>query len=532
MKVDVPGGGTMQLRYHEISTLPPLAWCARADRRSDTVAVFHGSRVETRPDVFVEGAWNGPYAAMKFTEATTVAGTGGVAEPGRIRFSTSTDHLGLLFSVAKGGSLYVSNSPAFALTLSGEEPDPAYPFYSYDLLESYRLGMYGFNYRLRLRRFKTMGVHASTLINVDARGRMTFEPHRLCAAPTDFESYRSLLIQETREVAANAADPARKFRYAPIVSLSKGYDSTAAAVLAKEAGCTQAYTYTDNRHADPKRDSGASNARFFLKMSCAVYQRWQYVSLERNVEAEFGYTAINSKAPSAVAETQLTGSLLFLGESGDYIWTPESADVYVALAKPWIRISQGLSPIEFRLRVGYLVFAPPVIAARHNRVINAIAIGPAMRPWTIGGDYDRPLPRRIIEEAGIPRDRFATIKAASSQSHLNDPRRFSPQGLADYRQFVEKRNAAVSARVMRYWQMRLKLRHAIWDRKTVDERRYVPSSALQRRFPFVLNAAPIRVPWEYAFTFQWTVAAMRDRYVFADAMDGQPVPKAAFATMA
>ena len=38
------------------------------------------------------------------------------------------------------------------------------------------------------------------------------------------------------------------------------------------------------------------------------------------------------------------------------------------------------------------------------------------------------------------------------------------------------------------------------------------TSALQRRFPFILNTTPIRLPWDYMFTFQWTVASMRDRY--------------------
>jgi hypothetical protein len=42
--------------------------------------------------------------------------------------------------------------------------------------------------------------------------------------------------------------------------------------------------------------------------------------------------------------------------------------------------------------------------------------------------------------------------------------------------------------------------------------RYVRSTPLQRRLPFVLNAPPIRIPWEFMFTFQWTCASLRDRY--------------------
>jgi hypothetical protein len=36
-----------------------------------------------------------------------------------------------------------------------------------------------------------------------------------------------------------------------------------------------------------------------------------------------------------------------------------------------------------------------------------------MRPWSIGGNYDRPVPRRIAEEAGVPRQLFGQLKLAS-----------------------------------------------------------------------------------------------------------------------
>jgi hypothetical protein len=35
-----------------------------------------------------------------------------------------------------------------------------------------------------------------------------------------------------------------------------------------------------------------------------------------------------------------------------------------------------------------------------------------MAPWSIGGEYDRPIPRRIVEEAGVERDSFGQSKKA------------------------------------------------------------------------------------------------------------------------
>src|SRR5690349_15943347 len=93
------GGDGVQFRYFEVATLPRLAWCARITRDDDTVAVFHGSRVETRARGFVEGAWSGPFDAFDLAGATVVCGTGAVADADDVRFSTSTDPESLLFGV-------------------------------------------------------------------------------------------------------------------------------------------------------------------------------------------------------------------------------------------------------------------------------------------------------------------------------------------------------------------------------------------------------------------------------------------------
>jgi len=513
----------MLFRYHEIPTLPQLAWCARVDRARGAVSVFHGALVETHSRGFIEGAWDDSFASLNFIAATVVAGTGGSLEHDQVRFSTSTDHLGPLFSIVKDSSVYVSNSPAFVMTMSGEEPDDIYPFYDYDILRIYRQGLYCPNGRLRLGSGIRLGVHFSTIITIDERGAVRFDSHRLCEPPRDYQTYKELLLEGTRKILDNGADPARKRRYGSLASLSRGYDSTAATVLARPAGCTDAFTYIDDRRSDPKWDSGASNARFFLGMRCKVYSRWQYLALDSCPEAEFGYNAGNSIVPLAAVEEQLPGRILILGESGDTIWNPKAAKVSDQLSRPWMRFTLGLSPLEFRLRVGFLAFAPPSIAARHNRIIYDIATSEAMRPWSVGGDYDRPIPRRIAEEAGLPRERFGTYKVASSHSHLNEPGRFSEKALIDYRRFVSQRHAEIPRPVYDYWRARARWRGYLWRNNTAhDDRRYVRSTPLQRHFPFVLNAKPIPIPWDYMFTFQWTVASVRRRYAVPAALGRQP----------
>jgi hypothetical protein len=113
----------LQFRYEEIRTLPPLAWCARVDPGREVVPVVHGSGVEAHPCGFIEARGMVASTRSVSPRPRSSAGTGGALIGDAVRFSASTDPSGPIFSIAKHGSIYVSNSPAFALTAAGEEAD-------------------------------------------------------------------------------------------------------------------------------------------------------------------------------------------------------------------------------------------------------------------------------------------------------------------------------------------------------------------------------------------------------------------------
>lgn len=184
------------------------------------------------------------------------------------------------------------------------------------------------------------------------------------------------------------------------------------------------------------------------------------------------------------------------------------------LRRPWTRYALGLSSLEFRLRSGHFVLAPPCIAARHNRAIYDIAMSAAMRPWSVGGDYDRPIPRRIAEEAGVARERFGTRKLATGHTQLVYRGRFSAEGLRDYRGFLVQHHAGIAPEIYRYWRTRVARRHRLWAALESELSDANPGSAGPPRFP-----PPLRIPWEFLFTFQWAVASMRGRYACAFAED-------------
>jgi len=74
----------------------------------------------------------------------------------------------------------------------------------------------------------------------------------------------------------------------------------------------------------------------------------------------------------------------------------------------------GLSHSEYRLHVGYIHCPLPFLGARHLPEIDRITHSEEMKPWHTGGKYSRPIPRRMIEEAGVPREAFGQYKRGSS----------------------------------------------------------------------------------------------------------------------
>ena len=69
-------------------------------------------------------------------------------------------------------------------------------------------------------------------------------------------------------------------------------------------------------------------------------------------------------------------------------------------------------------------------------MVRDITTSAEMRPWSIGGDYDRPIPRRALEEAGVPRELFGQIKYAGAVDVLASKEQFRPATWVDIENFI------------------------------------------------------------------------------------------------
>ena len=398
--------------YNQTNELPRLAWCARIMRKSGEVLVRHGSWVEKGKDFFFEGAWAGDFELADFRSATICAGSGAKLSEGGIVFVSPTNTLERLHLLALKDELLVSNSLAFLLVEGRDSYDPAYPFYEADL-QSIIHGLR--NHATFIPTLHGNKVRLFYHCNLLVREDLDFE-QRPKNAPEVFRSYEEYVgFLETgmTSLCRNADAPQRKVRYKPLTTISNGYDSPACAVLAKVAGCSEAVTFRKARpdYGDVE-DSGRQVAKH-LGLQVTEFGRLDYQEISKFPEAEFlAYGTGGEDVVFASLKDILPGRVFITGFQGGKVWDRNNPKVspHIVRGDP-----SGASLAEFRLRLGFIHAAIPFFGCVRHPAIHAISISPAMSAWSTGNDYDRPIPRRLVETAGVPRECFGRRKKAVSQ---------------------------------------------------------------------------------------------------------------------
>lgn len=502
---------TLQLVCHP--SLPRLAWCAELRASSPRVIVHHGPDVETWTNGFFEGAWDGPFSERGFDDAITMTGTGARVTDDGLVFVTPSNIIDRLYSLRRADRLWISNSFVFLLVSSGARPDPSYPYYWHDLVDHLRWGIAKDPKYLRTESGNPVRVHdwCNFLVRPDLS--LTRIEKRQPASPTDFTSYVSLLEESMQAVFENATDPARKTGFRPLATVSRGYDSTAISVLAARLGCREAIALIDDAIDSPGRNDDGLELAARLGMKATPYSLVAFQKLPGLPEAEFCVYPDGSDAVMAAARDQLAGSLLLIGRHGDVVWSMDERKAAPQLMEPGLEVVTGATMNEFRLDTGFQQLVVPYIGATHCRTLNRISHSPELAAWSVGGDYDRPIPRRIAEEAGIPRAAFGQVKMATAHFDLRDPRRLSPASAASY--------ATYCARHARPMSMSRRLAFTLLRqlyRLEVRLRLAAMAFGLGRFLPR-LHWVPGRYrPWDpfASHLLQWGFEHVRGRYALAD----------------
>lgn len=398
--------------------LPPLAWIVTMSGGSASIEVGRGVEICVANGVqyAFEGAWDGQFEACGFAKAENFFGSGVSFADGRITFSTATHTLDCLYVFFAPEQVLVSNSLAFLYQRAGLKMQPGS----------------GISSRV-LSIIKGLRV-ADKVLHEDANGRL--ERLAVCnfeirdgavqskikaQAPNfdSFETYHAYLGDRFAQILANAADPMRKRRYEPLTTISTGYDSTVCAVLTANKGGKYAVTIGSERYG--ASDSGASIAEI-LGLSCTVLPRHQVQDSPDLPQAEFVASGCGGDAVMANLAPHFRGAIVTTGYHGGRMW-----DIHHTPTDDMVRGDpSGSGLTEFRLREDFIHAPLPFIAAPRQEDLLQIARSDEMAPYRLGGSYDRPVPRRIVEEAGVPRAAFGQHKRAilfmlSSQERLLAP---------------------------------------------------------------------------------------------------------------
>lgn len=410
----------MELRAVANSSLPKLGWVAEVNRTDQTVTLHHGLSVEVRQNFFIEGVWDGPFAKGDFGETDCVFGTGGILTEESIRFVTSAATTDFLYYDEQGAQITVSNSLPLLLAYVRDSLDPHYPDYPLicesvmDGIDDYRRDIPTTRGKVRRQMFRNLEVSGEKISEAGKRMPPPFK----C-----FDDYRNYVREKYALIAANARDGARTQPLEICSTQSRGYDTTAVNSIACAYGIDKVFTVSKAKSnfylahndegklpSDDGEDICTSLGLKFIRLNRRAFteefeqEHLFYCALHHNQDANL----------KDIAKHMAKVSLLLTGTYGS-IWDTEKCFSNRVVLDAKLRRSDlsthGMS--EFRLVVGFIQLPFPYIGARRMSDILKITESSEMDPWRLGNLYDRPISRRIAEEAGVPRQIFGQSKMGS-----------------------------------------------------------------------------------------------------------------------
>jgi hypothetical protein len=403
------------------SSLPKLAWVADVDRTSGIVRLHHGSSVEVREDFFIEGVWNGPFQGGAFGETDCVFGTGGILSDASIRFVTSASTVDCLYYAESAVSITVSNSLPLILAYRDDALDPRCQEFPnicdsfLDGIDEYRRDIPTVKGAIRRQMYRNLDVFRDRVSESDKRMPPKFE---------SFEDYRNYRRDNYALIAANARDTSRTQQLEIWSTQSKGYDTTSINAMASIYGLDKVFTVTTAKskshlvHNDEGKspDDDGTELCNALGLKCIPINRRAFTE---SFDEEYLYYCArhhNQDVNLKEINRHITNpGVLLTGVHGEILCANDPfVDPPLMMDSTIKRLDvAGHGLAELRLVVGFIQLPVPFIGARRKADIVKVTESAAMDPWRLRNGYDRPIARRLAEEAGVPRHMFGQSKMGS-----------------------------------------------------------------------------------------------------------------------
>ncbi len=495
----------MKLEYERIKKLPPLAWIA--DIKGETANIICGENVECNNRFFVEGAWSGEFQSGNFIESDWFCGTGGICTVDGITFSTPSHVTSGLFSsklLGEVGGVLVSNSLHLLCVYAGFHLDSQYVKYEADFntviygVEQYKRNIFALN---QSNEPVEVNVHYFRTIHISNNGNVVVDQRKKSEPFENFDAYYHRLTGAIELMVANAQDDARRQKYGLVTTISKGYDAPCCAVIAHKYGCNAAVTF--NATGKYEEDSGIEIARMLGYQNIIERDADAYLKRSDLAEAEIISSGeLGSDMCFITFDDAFRNNMVFLGFRGDLIWARK--DDICNDNFTFNDANSHLGASERRLWIGYISVPMPLFGASTWTSIQKISQSLEMSKWSIGDDYDRPIPRRICEEAGLRRDMFGIKKHGAGINLRYDwggraKTRLSQTASKSFTKYVQVNRKWHPVQLIRY----------LWEAKFVYLRRLgiriKDNSTILEKSQFA-NATLTR------YIFPWASEVVQERY--------------------
>lgn len=401
---------TVSYNVEVITDLPRLAWVAAIDRRTLATHLRCGRDVETQPEFAVEGAWEGDFVAGRFDASAHLFGSGVRHAGDAVLCCASSALVDRLVYAEDDRRVLCSNSLPLLLAAAGARLDDGH-----DYTASCRALMAG-----RRRYARTLHACSSRAglrfgqvygenLRVSAEGVVHQARPDALVHLENFDRYAGAVQHSLARLCTNLRHARRRIPTGLMTTVSSGYDSAASAVLGMAQGVKTCFTTSPATHAS--LEDGATVARALgldpiLLSRDAPDPRIELALLSATLDGRESVFA-----PMAAWLQDRPGlTALLTGYHGDKLW---SRDTHGPWLSPEVMRgdTSGLNLSEARLHAGFVNLPVPFLYASRIAEIVAISNTPEMAAWRLGNDYDRPIPRRIVESAGVSRTLFGQRKS-------------------------------------------------------------------------------------------------------------------------
>ncbi len=418
------------LSYRVNPRLAQRAWLAVVDQAARTVEITCGVSVERRPGFMAECVWDGPFTEGGFHRAEHVFGTGVRVEGDAVHLVPPSFSVDRVMACRWRGRWWASNSLVLLLGATGAQLNDRHPYWTECLSVLKGVENYRREYAVvhpEIEHFWQV-FYENLVITPDG---VEFHQRDRLRRLGGYGEYMGALRGVLRALWDNARDPARRVPIFGLSNLSTGYDSTAATALVGELGIKESFggapirrplrRLLPPRHReDPRPIARALGVRLHLldpERSSVPEDELYFLATNYAMRHSGHWSELTFHSMAADIEARPGNGLVFSGLHGDIIWdvAPEARYIDVKLRRP---CTPGLNLTEIRLKAGFVLASVPFLLANNISDVIKITGSPEMEPWRLHNDYDRPIPRRIAEEAGVPRAAFGMHKDMITQRYI------------------------------------------------------------------------------------------------------------------